>query len=73
MVAFCGSPFTDLGLRTFLALILFAMWSLLVLWAAWWPSVTEVCERSSNGGAERQYLSGWTAVPIRDIGGVERG
>ena len=72
MIAFCGSSFTDLGLRTFLALILLAMWSLLVLWTAWRPSVTGVCGRSSNGGAERQYFSGWMAVPIRNIGGAER-
>lgn len=25
-----------------------------------------------NGGAERQYSSGWAAVPIRNIGGAER-
>ena len=24
-----------------------------------------------NGGAERQYPPGWTAVPIRNLGGVE--
>lgn len=24
------------------------------------------------GGAERQYSAGWTAVPMRNIGGVER-
>ena len=25
-----------------------------------------------NGGAERQYSAGWTAVPIRNTGGAER-
>lgn len=36
-IAFCESPFTDLSLRTSLALILLAMWNLLVLWTAWQP------------------------------------
>ena len=27
---------------------------------------------SFNGGAERQYSAGWTAVLIRNIGGAER-
>lgn len=29
-------------------------------------------EEAFNGGAERQYSSGWAAVPIRNIGGAER-
>lgn len=29
-------------------------------------------EEAFNGGAERQYSVGWTAVLIRNIGGVER-
>lgn len=29
-------------------------------------------ERTFNDGIEWQYLSGWTAVLIRNIGGVER-
>lgn len=36
-IAFCDVPFTDLSLRTPLALILLAMWNLLVLWTAWKP------------------------------------
>ena len=36
-IAFCGRPFTDLSLRTSLALILLAMWNRLVLWTAWQP------------------------------------
>ncbi|RHJ58330.1 hypothetical protein [Collinsella sp. AM09-41] len=36
-IAFYDSPFTDLSLRTPLALILLATWNLLVLWTAWQP------------------------------------
>lgn len=36
------------------------------------PSVTEMRGEAFNGGAERQYPAGWSAVPIRNIGGVER-
>lgn len=36
-IAFCDSPFTDLSLRTSLALILLAMWNLLVHSTAWQP------------------------------------
>ncbi len=71
-IAFCDSPFTDLSLSTSLALILLAMWSLLVLWTAWQPERNGVCGNTFNGGAERQYLPGWTAVPVRNTGGAER-
>ena len=31
------------------------------------PDVTGMLGRAFNGGAERQYLPGWTAVPIRNL------
>ncbi|HJI44796.1 MAG TPA: hypothetical protein OIL77_05170 [Coriobacteriaceae bacterium] len=71
-IAFCESPFTDLSLRTSLALILLAMWNLLVLWTAWQPERNGMRGKAFNGGAERQYSVGWAAVLIRNIGGVER-
>ena len=59
-------------LRTSLALILLAMWSLLVHSTAWQPERNGGGGDSFNGGVERQYSSGWTAVPIRNTSGAER-
>lgn len=36
------------------------------------PSITGMRGKTFNGGAVRQYSVGWTAVLIRNIGGVER-
>ena len=49
--------------------ILLAMWNLFVHGR---PSVTGMRGEAFNGGAERQYSVRWTAVLIRNIGGVER-
>ena len=70
-IVFWKIPFTDLNLGTSLVLRLIAgISSFSGLHGS--PNVTGMSGKAFNGGAERQYLAGWTAVPIRNIGGVER-